>query len=614
MPYNYKKVKKFMNIKMNNSIIDLLKTTYDAAKYALNSYKGGDIEIFASILENVEEAITNTNKNLLPLGAELEASQCFHIIANLQNSIKNMENRINNTEFQRGGIILEFEIIPLLAELKEDLYFFTLIYPDKSRMDEYYKNEFAKNHENEYVRDGKTRFDVSLVVTAWNKLDYTRQCIESLFGYTDLVGLNCELITINHGSSDGTEEFFETLPHEKKINFKENMCTVSLTYPTRIVEGRYYVNISNDIILTKSWLENMLACMKSDNKIAMAVPTTPNISNLQAIDAEYKNLEEMQHFAEEFNVSNPDLWDERVRLCPAIVIINMDIINQTGLCDRYFRNMEFTDDDEGALFRRNGYKQILMRDTFCHHFGSVTLGDAQRKNNTLEKGRQLYFEKHGFDPWMLGLCYDLNVIKSLDIGKTGHVNILGIDAGLGSTPLQIKNELRHKGNRDVHLYHFTTEEQFVSELKQYSDFLANGKIENLNDVFGGVQFDYIYFGKEIELYNNYEEILQNLKRMLHKDGELVVNLNNLNYIGNLYNTAHLQTPASEKKADWPDANRFVQSLEGKFTVKNILAVQTEIPSYMLPYYDSLIKSNGSNEEVGLVLKTAQFQFYLKARS
>ncbi len=601
-----------MDIKMCNGIIDLLKTSNDGAKYALHSYKSGDINVFAGILESVEEAIANISQNLVPFSEKLQVSQCFHIIANLQNSFKNMEVRINNGEFKRGEIILEFEIIPLLAELKEDLYFFTCVYPDESKMKEYYKNEFAKNHMNGYVREGKTRFNVSLVVTAWNKIDYTRQCIESLFEYTDINGLGCELITINHGSSDGTEEFFETLPHEKKINFKENMCTVSLTYPPRIVEGRYYVNISNDIVLTKNWLENMLACMKSDSNIAMAVPTTPNISNFQAIDVKYKDTAEMQRFAEQFNVSNPDLWEERVRLCPAVVIVNMDVINKTGLCDRYFRNMEFTDDDEGVTFRRNGYKQILMRDTFCHHFGSVTLGSAQRQNNTLEKGRQLYFDKHGFDPWMLGFCYDHNAIQSFHFDRMGHVNILGIDAGLGSTPLQIKNELRRKGNYNVHLYNFTTEKQFAPDLKPYSDFFASGNVENISSAFGDIQFDYIYVGKGLESYDAYENLLEALKKMLPQDGQLVIHLGNLNYIENLYTAAHTQTFASKKNANWPDISRFVQGLEGRFLVSGIIALQKqEIPSRMIQYYRSLLGSNGNTREMEAILKTAQYQLYLK---
>ncbi len=512
-----------MDFELYINTVDLLKTTYDGAKYALNSYKTGDIETFANIMENIENAIANINQKLLPLSTQLEELQCFNIIDNLQNSLKNLENRINNGEFKRGEIILEFEIVPLLAELKEDLYFFTLIYPDKSKMDQYYKNEFARNHQNEYLLEGKTRFNVSIVVTAWNKLDYTKLCIENIFKYTDFKGLNCELITINHGSTDGTEEFFETLPHEKKINLKNNMCAISLTYPPRIVEGRYYVNISNDIIVTKNWLENMLRCMEEDNTTAVAVPTTPNISNYQSIDVQYNNIEEMHSFAENFNVSNSDLWEERVRLCPAVEIINMDIVNKIGFCDRYFRYMEFTDDDAGVRFRRSGYKQILLRDTYCHHFGSVTLGTAQKKNSTIEKSRKLFSEKHGYDPWGLGFCYDLNVIKSLDFNKKGHINILGIDAGVGSTPLQIKNELKRKGNRDVTLYNFATDGRFDFDLKLYSDVFIADDIKDLKNIFVDEKFDYIYVGKEIEEYHNYNYILQILNNKLCKGGSLIIN-------------------------------------------------------------------------------------------
>lgn len=301
------------------------------------------------------------------------------------------------------------------------------------------------------------------------------------------------------------------------------MCAVSLTFPPRIVEGRYYVNVSNDIIVTKNWLDNLLRCMESDKTIAVAVPTTPNISNCQAIEASYTSIEEMHAFAEGYNVSNPDLWEERTRLCPAVEIINMDVVNKIGFCDRYFRYLEFTDDDAGVRFRRSGYKQILLRDTYCHHFGSVTLGDAQKKNNTLEKGRQLFIEKHGYDPWILGFCYDANAILSLNFDKKGHVNILGVDAGLGSTPLQIKNELKRRGNHDVSLYNFTIFARFATDVEPYSDFFAAGEINTVNSAFEGTKFDYIYVGMEIEQYQNPENVLAILKNMLSKGGALIVN-------------------------------------------------------------------------------------------
>lgn len=77
--------------------------------------------------------------------------------------------------------------------------------------------------------------------------------------------------------------------------------------------------------------------------------------------------------------------------------------------------MEFWDDDFSLRARRAGYKQLLCRDTYCYHFGSVTGKDAQLKENTLEKGRNLFLRKNHADAWGSGFCYDyqdIEVIKS----------------------------------------------------------------------------------------------------------------------------------------------------------------------------------------------------------
>ena len=55
---------------------------------------------------------------------------------------------------------------------------------------------------------------VSLVVLAYNNVKYTRECVESIYRHSSQ--LNFELITVNNGSTDGTEEYFSSLPHKKK--------------------------------------------------------------------------------------------------------------------------------------------------------------------------------------------------------------------------------------------------------------------------------------------------------------------------------------------------------------------------------------------------------------
>ena len=43
---------------------------------------------------------------------------------------------------------------------------------------------------------------------------------DSLYKYTG--NIDFEFITVNNGSSDGTKEYFESLPNEKKLCFEVN--------------------------------------------------------------------------------------------------------------------------------------------------------------------------------------------------------------------------------------------------------------------------------------------------------------------------------------------------------------------------------------------------------
>ena len=247
-------------------------------------------------------------------------------------------------------------------------------------------------------------YEVSIILLAYNKLEYTKAAVESLFAHTDFSDGRVELITINNGSDDGTREYFERLPHTKKVNLKYNVLAINAQQ--YIVEGRYVVGFSNDVIATPHWLEHLLAAMESDRRIACAVPTCNEggISNDQGIPVSYPNtfegVEPMQAFAAAHNHLNPALWENRCLLMPFLSIIRTDICRMGGI-DPIYTRAEFVDDDLSTLLRRTGWRQLLLKDTFMHHFGGVTLGEGRRKvaGNALDEMRRVYYKKWGVDAW-----------------------------------------------------------------------------------------------------------------------------------------------------------------------------------------------------------------------
>ena len=246
--------------------------------------------------------------------------------------------------------------------------------------------------------------DVSIVLCAYNKLEYTKAAVESIFAHTDFSSGRVELITINNGSDDGTREYFESLPHAKKINLKYNILGFNAVQ--YIAEGRYYLGYSNDVIATPHWLDQLYAAMESDAHIAQAVPTCneEGVSNDQGVPVPYPNtfagLERMQEFAAAHNHLNPTLWEERSLLMPFLSITRTNVYRM-GLVDPIYTRAEFVDDDLSTLLRRTGWRQLLLKDTFMHHFGGVTLGTDRCNvaNNSIVEMRSVYYKKWRVDAW-----------------------------------------------------------------------------------------------------------------------------------------------------------------------------------------------------------------------
>jgi GT2 family glycosyltransferase len=365
---------------------------------------------------------------------------------------------------------------------------------------------------------------VSIVVLAYNHLDYTKQCIESLYKYTSHIDF--ELITINNGSTDGTEEFFQSLPNTKKINFAENIgVDKAINYGYRIADGKYTINVSNDLILTTNWLDNLLICMESDERIGMVAPVSSYSSNYQQVNLGYKDLDEMQEMAKAFNVSNPEKWEERLRLITYTCLIRTDLQKRLGGFDEAYNPGGFDDDDLCFKVRRMGYKLILAADTFVHHFGSVTFQVEYAKNDILVKNRKLFLERHGVDVW--GACFvDFNILKLAELNKIGPIDILGIGLSCGATLLQLKNRIRAKGISDTRLWYASEGKNNLKDLQTICEGCVYCEGGNPAEFYRDQIFDYIIVESDSSKIKNYELFFGGLIKLLKPGGQMIFTVAN----------------------------------------------------------------------------------------
>lgn len=350
-----------------------------------------------------QEILQHLREIAVLLAAEIDGSgfrQQIHLYAmNLQASIDDLCAR--PALYER---IIRMEIRPFVMEMQRLWGLATeILATDEGRLS--YRNTIMERVKALHDAPRKEyEYDVSILLLAYNKLEYTKCAAESILKHTDFSRGNVELILLNNGSEDDTRKYFESLPYAKVINLKHNILG---TYAyTHILKGRYFIGFSNDVVATPHWLEHMLACVNSDDRIAMAVPVCNegSISNDQGVAVPYPNtfagMNAMQQFATSHNQMNPALWEDRSQLMTFLAILRSDLI---GLCaaDPIYTRAEFVDDDMSTLLRRGGWRQILMKDTFMHHFGGVTLGEGRRKaaGNALDAMRRVYYKKWGVDAW-----------------------------------------------------------------------------------------------------------------------------------------------------------------------------------------------------------------------
>lgn len=373
--------------------------------------------------------------------------------------------------------------------------------------------------------------ELTILVIAYNRLEKTKRCVASILEHT--TEHNYELLLIDNGSNDDTFSYFKSVlyPRKRIIRITKNLGSqYALNLALRLFSGQYFVQVTNDVVVTKNWLSNLLRCMESDQRIGMVTPGSSNISNFQEIPLTFSSYEEMQEIAGNYNQSDPRKWEERLRLMTVVLVIRRELIDLVGMIDRGFFH-DFGDDDFSVRVRRAGYKLMLCMDTFVHHDHDFRRGEDKNMEQfqlSLEKGRKNFTDKYyGLDSWTDMSNYEGYLIQSFPNDTPSKTpSILGVDAMCGLPILQIKNELRHRGVMDAETAAFTSEAKYVADLQTVCGTVTCDRMERISDFLENRSFDYIILGNPINLYPEVPRLLRALLRVLRPSGALFLKLQN----------------------------------------------------------------------------------------
>lgn len=565
-----------------SSIIEILDTAFSGGVEAFhllcNEDPAGAQRLFED-LRNVIGAVRSAQETLLPVLGH--AAFTVEQSENIEETLQSIEMAIEEDDLLWARHLTEYQLIPFIRLLLTSFHFWGTIVPDSQKMAAYYKEEFALSYRNPYISDETAPdYQLSIVVPAYNHLDKTTSCIQSILQNTDFEQLRAELILIDHGSSDGTLEYFKTVPNAKVIHIKNNVRMYMFALAGMICKGEFLALINNDTIVSEHWAEQLLVAIKSDPNIALVSPLTPNTSNLQAPLHPDNGPDEFIDWANQHNHSNRELWSDRARILPTIGVYRTQVLQQIGFADPYYYSMEFWDDDFSLRARRAGFRQVLCEDTVCYHFGSVTGGAAQKRENTLEYGQDLFFKKNGLYPWKTGFCFDYNSVNILMqcVRQKPSINFLGVDCGFGDTPLQLRNRLRRE-EKACTIFNLTIQPECAPDLRPLSDHFYDtvGNVSSaMGDAFPGLTFDVIYLGLDPAEYYDYENLLSALSERLVPGGCAVFQIENPFHVLNILSIMNTTLPAARDRVCWLSPMTLKTKAERIFSQVQILTVSQEI--------------------------------------
>lgn len=243
----------------------------------------------------------------------------------------------------------------------------------------------------------KTR--VSILVPAYNQLEYCRQCVESIRAHTEWP---YSLILVDNGSTDGVGEYFDSIGDAIVLHTGEN-----LGFPGGVNRGLAHATghvllLNSDTIVPRGWLTRLVTVLESHPRIGMAGPMTNHVSGPQLIaDLDLDSAEAINTFADErWNAYRGRLADTD-RLVGFCMLVRDETFRAVGLLDESFGIGNFEDDDYCIRVRKAGYRVCMAEDCFVFHYGSRTFRamgiQGETYNDLIDRNEDLFRKKWGLE-------------------------------------------------------------------------------------------------------------------------------------------------------------------------------------------------------------------------
>ena len=234
----------------------------------------------------------------------------------------------------------------------------------------------------------KNRAICDIVIPVWNQLEYTKECLMSLFKSTSLP---FRLIVVDNASDTPTAQYLDSVKEKSPEQVSLIRNSENLGWVKAVNQGLLYSDSSyacvmnNDTIVYPGWLSEMISVAEKDESIGLVNPLWELPKRYRGTRDDYfSKIITQQHgkFIE---------TDYARGFC---FLIKREVINKIGGLDEVFSPGYYDDWDYSARAIKAGFRCARAKGAFVWHYRSISyskiLGESGINILFQDKGRIFY--------------------------------------------------------------------------------------------------------------------------------------------------------------------------------------------------------------------------------
>jgi len=225
--------------------------------------------------------------------------------------------------------------------------------------------------------------DVCIIIPVFNKLEFTRQCLDRIWRNTG-DGITYDVTIVDNASSDGTQEWFADVTRfPRPLRYHRNARNLGFAKGNNLgaslTQGEYLLFLNNDTLVQPGWLSEMLRALRSDPSVGIVgikqlFPYTNIIYHTGVVFAPGGVP---QHLYPHVDAALPHVNKQRQyqAVTGSCLGISRALFEECGRFDEAYLN-GYEDTDLCLAAGRRGRKIVCCTSAYIYHYGQISEGRA----------------------------------------------------------------------------------------------------------------------------------------------------------------------------------------------------------------------------------------------